>query len=181
MPELQAARASVSRGNQEVRVAPARDEWERAAFFFKEVLTRQPAFAEARLRRGRVLSALGDYAEAAIELRTALSSLEDDTLRYYADMFLGTAEEGLGHFDAARDAYARARARFPRAQKPRLAISQIEFRLNRRQAAVDAIAPLFDPDPDPAGDPWTTYHISQARGADERLREVWQLVPAGTP
>ena len=31
-------------------------------------------------------------------------------LRYYGELFLGAAEEALGHYDAARDAYQQAAA-----------------------------------------------------------------------
>ena len=51
------------------------------------------------------------------------------------ELFLGRAEEALGHDEAARAAFERASALYPNAQSPRLALSQIARRAGNRAAA----------------------------------------------
>ena len=85
------------------------DELRRAETFLGRAVKANPDMPEGRLHYGRVLSLRNRHAEAVSELRQALASMDDELLRYYGELFLGAAEEALGHFDAARDAYARSR------------------------------------------------------------------------
>src|SRR5207247_8011220 len=102
----------------------------------------------------------------------ALTSLPDDPLRYYGELFLGAEEEALGHFDAARDGFERAAALFPSAQSPLIALSELAKRRGDRAGALAAIDRLFKLPPaghDERDDPWWSYHTAQARNADQLL------------
>jgi tetratricopeptide (TPR) repeat protein len=145
-----------------------RAELRRAESFFRQALAQKTEIGEAHLRLGRVLGLLGHHAEAADELRHALTGLDDDQLRYYGALFLGAEEEALGRFDAAREAYLRAAALYPGAQSPHLAVSQLARRTGDRAGALRAIQQVFELSrAGPArDDPWWTYHTAQARNAD---------------
>ena len=72
-------------------------------------------------------------------------------------------------------AYEEASARFPDAQSPLLALSQLARRRGDRAGALAAIARVFAL-PSPAErertDPWWTYNTAQARNADDLLEGV---------
>jgi hypothetical protein len=63
---------------------------------------------------------------------------------------------------------------FPRAQSPRLALSQIANRSGDRRAALDAIRPVLGPPADEfdRADPWWTYHVEQGRSAEVQLAKL---------
>jgi tetratricopeptide (TPR) repeat protein len=132
-----------------------------------------PSFPEAHLHFGHVLLARGKPQAAIAEL-TAVET-PDPLLRYYTDMFLGAAEEALSHPDAARAAYERAAARFPRAQSPLLALSALYARRSDRGGAAKAIGPVFDlpPDAEYRDDPWWRYTTVQGRNAGDLLDRLW--------
>ena len=75
---------------------------------------------------------------------------------------------------AAREAYVRAAAFYPRAQSPRLALSALATRMGDRKEALAAIEPLFRL-PEAAAerdDPWWIYLDSAGRNADALLAEM---------
>lgn len=150
---------------------------------FADALTRDPALGLAALRRGRVLNLLGRYADSAAALHRAESNLpDDDALRYFWNLFLGEAEEGQEHYDAARQAYQRARSLFPRAQKPLLAISQLEWRRDAKSAGATSIAEMFarSSDPDVTSDPWQRYFVSHTADAERDIADLWQTLTGAT-
>jgi Flp pilus assembly protein TadD len=120
-----------------------------------------------------VLLARGKPQDAVAELKAAVTP--DPLLRYYAQMFLGAAEEALAHPDAARAAYQRAAALFPRAQSPALALSALYARRSDRGAARTAIGPVFDlpVHAEDRDDPWWHYRTVQGRNADDLLDRLW--------
>jgi tetratricopeptide (TPR) repeat protein len=128
-----------------------------------------PSFPEAHVHLAHVLLARGKPQAAVAEL-TAVET-PDPLLRYYADMFLGAAEEALLHPDAARAAYERAAALFPRAQSPLLALSALYARRSDRGGATKAIGSVFDlpQDAQSRDDPWWRYTTVQGRDAGELL------------
>jgi hypothetical protein len=138
----------------------------------------RPDFPEARLRLGRVVALRGRPAEALAELRAASQSLppDDITLRYYAELFLGGAEEAAGYYDESRAAYQRAAALFPAAQSPLIGLSELSRRQGDRRSALDAMRRLFalPREEEDRIDPWWTYHIVQARDADLLLEQLWK-------
>jgi hypothetical protein len=158
---LQAAAVSVAESNRTTAaVSSARGEIARAERFYRDSLVHRPDHVEARLRHGRVLDELGRYAEASDELRRAIAGGASGHLLYLAELFLGRAEETLGHDEAARAAFERASALYPNAQSPRLALSQIARRAGDRAAAqrqLQALAKLSD-DEHRREDPWWLYY-----------------------
>jgi len=104
-------------------------------------------------------------------MRSPPAVTPDPLLRYYADMFLGAAEEALSHPDAARAAYERAAALFPRAQSPLLALSALYARRSDRGGATKAIGSVFDlpQDAESRDDPWWRYTTVQGRNAGDLL------------
>jgi tetratricopeptide (TPR) repeat protein len=145
-----------------VRMSVASEQWElrEAEQFFRRTLQVKPDFPEARLRYGRVLGGLGKHADAALELRRARDELTDEQLLYYADLFLGAEEEALGNRDDARTAYEQAAGRFPRAQSPWLALSQLARRDGDRGGALRAIDRVFALRGQERGEldvPWWSY------------------------
>src|SRR5207302_6333486 len=132
--------------------------------------------AEARVRLGHVLFARGRPQEAVDELRRLDAATQPELLQYFHAMFLGAAEEALGHFDQARTAYARASELFPAAQSPYLALGALATRRGDRATALKETARLFDlpnltRQPD---DPWWIYRTSQARDADALLERLYE-------
>ena len=148
-----------------------------AEALFRRVLEIKPGHAEARLRYGRVLGGLGKHQESAVELRRAVADLTDPEMLYYANLFLGAAEEALGNRDAARVAYEQAAERFPMAQSPLLALSQLARRYGDRRGALRAIDRLFaleEADRGARDDPWWRYYVAQARDAEDLLGAMRQ-------
>jgi len=155
-------------------VESERGELRQAEGFLRRAVEVDPNHAEARLRLGRVLGLLGRHADAARELRQALASVDAEVLRYYGELFLGAEEEALAHYDAAFDAYQRAAVLYPTAQSPWLALSSLGHRRGDRAAAQQALQQLFDLPSDPLerDEPWWTYHVAQARNADDLLEAL---------
>jgi tetratricopeptide (TPR) repeat protein len=56
---------------------------------FEKATELDAGYAEARLRRGRLLGRLGKHQEAAGELRRALAGITEPLLEYYGQLFLG--------------------------------------------------------------------------------------------
>jgi len=144
--------------------------------FLRRAVNAKPDFAEARLHLGRVLFRLGRHAEAVNELTQALRSIDDPLLRYYGELFLGAAREALGDLDGAGESYARAAALQPGAQSPLVALSALARRRGDRAGALSQIRRVFDLPASEADtdDPWWTYHVSQARNADELFEALIQ-------
>ena len=132
----------------------------RAERFFRETLTIQPDHLEARVRHGHVLGALGRHEQAADALRTAIKDGVTGELLYLAEMFLGSQEVALGHLTQARVRFERAASLYPRAQSPRIALSQLARRAGDRAGAqreLRVIAALPSDDRQ-REDPWWNYY-----------------------
>lgn len=170
-----AVRSAVLPTGVTMDVGSDRTELREAEVLFRQTLQIKPDFAEARLRYGRVLASLGKHAEAAAALRRAIGDLTDRQMLYYAELFLGAAEEALGNRDAARVSYEHAAELFLRAQSPLLALSELARRYGDRGGALRAIDRLFALDGearDAHDDPWWSYYVAQARDADELLEAM---------
>lgn len=177
-PAIQTAvRSAVLPTGVTLDIGSDRSELREAETLFRRTLEIKPDHAEARMRYGRVLGALGRHAEAAVELRRAVAELREAQMLYYAQLFLGAEEEALGNRDPARAAYERAAELSPRAQSPLLALSQLARRYGDRPAALRAMEWLFtlpDEDRNERDDPWWRYYVDQARDADELLDAIRQ-------
>jgi tetratricopeptide (TPR) repeat protein len=165
-----------------LNVVSEEGELRRAAQLYRRALELDPSHREAAVRYGRVLGRLGQHTEAVEHLR-AVKGTSDPVIGYFAELFLGFEEEAVERFEDARTAYDRALALFPRAQAPRLALSQLLHRAGDRAAARDALAPVLQPWGDGvAGDPWWIYRTTPGRQASELISAVYRaLAPGVTP
>jgi hypothetical protein len=149
-----------------------------AESFFHRALALDPRLGEARIRLGHVLLARGRPQEAADELRKVDTAALPVELQYYHAMFLGQAEESLGHAEQARDSYSRASSLFPNAQSPYLALGALATRHGDRAAALKEMRRLFDVPITSLeiDEPWWSYRVAQARNADELLDALFRSV-----
>jgi tetratricopeptide (TPR) repeat protein len=140
--------------------------------FFRRALALNPSHEQARLHLGHVLVLRGRPQEAVTLLRQATFDESDRNRRYFAALFLGAAEEGIGRFDEARDRYIEASAVVPLAQSPYIALSALAARRGDRATALKQIGRVFELPvvPGDAADPWWAYYADNARDADELLR-----------
>jgi tetratricopeptide (TPR) repeat protein len=145
---------------------------------FRRAVGLDPAFAEARLRLGRVLARQGKHTEAASELRQALAQTREPQLDYYARLFLAAEEEALGRSGDARTLYEEAAKLYPQAQAPRLALSQLAHRGGDRAAARAALDTAIEPSTvrRPDDDPWWVYQRSAGRQANEWREASYRLL-----
>ena len=146
---------------------------------FRRAVELDPALAEARLRRGRVLARQGKHHEAATELRQALAWTREPLLDYYVRLFLAAEEDALGRFGDARSLYEEAARLYPQAQAPRLALSQLAHRSGDRAAARAALGTAIEPSTarQPDDDPWWMYQRSAGRQAEEWREASYRLLP----
>jgi len=153
-----------------------REELRQSQALLRRALTVDSQFAEGRVRLGRVLALQRQFAEAERELNEAIPALEDRPNQYYAQLFLGSVEESLGKFDAAKSAYERAASLYPSAQSPLVALAQLARRRGDRAGALRTMEILFALPGDAEGrrDPWWTFDTWHARDAEDRLVELWQ-------
>ena len=108
-------------------------ELRRAEQLFRQALKANPHHDEGRLRLGQVLGQRGRSADALVELRQVQPVTADPLLSYYTALFIAREEEALNNVDAAREAYQRAAALFPRAQTPHIGLSELHMRAGNRQ------------------------------------------------
>ena len=155
-------------------VSSTRAELRRAEGFFRKALDASSDLIEARIHLGRVLGLRGQHAEAATELRRAVTTVDDPLLRYYAELFVGDEAESLGDRELARASYGRAAALYPSAQSPYLAISQLEKRDGNRDAARVVIERLLmlSGERGEREDPWWGYQRSAGRHTDTLLADM---------
>jgi len=160
-PSLQAAAESVVAGHRgATSLNSARAELGRAERFFRAALAVQPDHVEAQVRHGHVLGSLGRHAQAAEVLRAAIKAGVTGELLYFAELFLGSQEEALGHNAQARARFEQAASLYPRAQSPRIALSQLLRRTGDRSGAQRELRVLAElpEDERQREDPWWNYY-----------------------
>jgi len=176
-PRIQSAvRSAVAPPGTIFGIASDRGELHHAEDYYRRALAAGSSLPELHLRFGHVLLLLEHEADAAQQLRVALEREGDPLLRYYGQLFLGAAEERLGHGDVARQTYREAAALYPNAQSPHLALSALARRLGDRATALAEMQIVFELQhaDSPPDDPWWTYYRSQARNADDLLESLWR-------
>jgi len=138
----------------------ARSHLEEAEDLYHRAIKENPQFVEARVRRGNVLSLLGRHGDAAEDLRAAVAGAGGLRLRYYAELFLGQAEQSAGDAATARRHFREAAALFPKAQSPFLALALLERQRGDRARAQDAMKQVLGlpADREAADDPWSNYY-----------------------
>jgi tetratricopeptide (TPR) repeat protein len=175
-PLVQEAIAGVSLPpGSKLDVSGARTHLQEARTFLRRALEHRPDHVETRVRLGRVLGALGAHAEAADHLQRALSSATSPLNQYYAALFLGGELSRLGRLDAARDAYERAAALYPRAQSPPLGLSSVARAAGNQAAAAGVLLDALGVSRQGAAsqDPWWTY-LAGAKDEADRALERWR-------
>lgn len=151
--------------------------------FFQKTVTVNPAFAEARLRLGRVLGLLGIHDRAARELQQAAQSIQDPQLLYYASLFLGRQFETLSRRSEARGQYERAAMLYPTAQAPLLALSQLAHSGGDTEGALLAAQRVFAlPREDFWNDdPLWIYDVAHIRDETTLVEELRKMLEGGVP
>jgi tetratricopeptide (TPR) repeat protein len=133
---------------------------EEAEDLYRRAGKENPQLVEARVRHGNVLSMLGRHRDAADELRLAAAAARGRELRYFAELFLGRAEESVGDAAAARDHYRQASALYPIAQSPLLALALLARQGGDRTGAQDAMRQVvaLPASRNMVDDPWSNYY-----------------------
>ena len=148
---------------------------------YRRAVREDPQFVEARVRHGRVLALLGRRQDAARELRLAAPAAQGPQLRYYAELFLGQAEESVANLAAARDHYLQAAALYPQAQSPLLALALLARQSGDRSGVREAMAKLlalpFARRDD--SDPWWVYSRWQNERYQARIAKLYAALPEG--
>jgi tetratricopeptide (TPR) repeat protein len=145
---------------------------------YRRVVKENPQFVEARVHHGYVLGLLGRHRDAAEELRVAAASAMGPQLRYYAELFLGHAEESLGNRVAARDHYRLASALYPQAQSPLLALALFARQFGDLAGTQDAMRRLLALGGSRAddADPWWVYYRWQNQSFKALFAELYALL-----
>ena len=161
--------------SRQVFVESERSELSRAEDLFRRALKLNPGHAEARTRLGQVLAQRGRTAEALVELRAASDASREPLVSYYVALLLGREETDA---DVARSAFQRAAALYPRAQSPRIGLSEVEMRSGNRQAAAQALETVWASDQSSRDDdPWSSYSTAAGRAGRAMLDSLAAAFP----
>ena len=165
----------------------AKTHLDEAEDLYRRAIRGNPEFVEARVHRGFVLGQLGQHRNAAEELRLAAETAVGPQLRYYAELFLGHAEESLGNRVAARGHYGQASALYPQAQSPLLALALVARQFGDRAGAQNAMRQVLalPQARQTEHDPWWSYDRWQQVDFKARFAELHALLqvepPFGSP
>jgi tetratricopeptide (TPR) repeat protein len=174
-PRLQAAAAGAhAPSGVTMDVRSAKDELSDAASLLKRALDLTPGHVDARIHYGRVLTLQDHAADAVAQLKRAATAATTPVQRYYARLFLGDALEATNQREEARAAYTEAAALFPRAQSPRLALSELAARYGDRDIVAEAMTSVVArPDEETEqDDPWWSYARSSGRDSEAMMEEA---------
>jgi tetratricopeptide (TPR) repeat protein len=158
-------------GQNFIFVSSEREHLERAESMLRRALLRDPAFAEARVRLGRVLSQRGQH-EAALAELNAVPPQADTVLTYFLHIVRGDAHRALGRLDAAERSYRQALELFPKAQSARLALGHLARMRSDREGALDLLQPSLTAATPRDDDPWWEYHRGDGRNIDSLFRQL---------
>jgi tetratricopeptide (TPR) repeat protein len=143
---------------------------------YQKAVALDPEQAEAHLRMGRVLLALGRPAEADAAFARVAESSGDRRLRYLAEMFRADAADARGDRAAARARYDDALLVWPEAQSPAIALSRMaatDGDWPAAQARLEALEPRAG---GRAEDPWWAYGFGQAWQIDAGVETLRRMV-----
>jgi tetratricopeptide (TPR) repeat protein len=154
-------------------------ELRRAEQLLRQAVNVNHDHVEAHLRLGQVLGQHGRPADALVELRQVETTTQEPLLLYYAALFIGREEGSLNNVSAARAAYQRAAALFPRAQSPYIGLSELEMRSGNRPGAAQALEAVWQwgtsrQDED---DPWPSYPYAAGRSGESQLNALAKAFP----
>ncbi len=137
------------------------------------VLASDGSLVEARLRRGRVLAALGRIAEAVAELRAVLLGRPEPFAAAVAHLCLARLAESAD--DAAAE-YRRAIDLDPALQPAWMGLSEALRRKQDRKGAMDALEHAFAREGDPRLNAWIEYHMGRGRAFPAALARLQEDV-----
>ena len=151
---------------------------EEAERLFRRALAIDSSLIEARVRLGRLLLLRRRYADAESQLAAAVSGGADRIVTFYAHLFAGRANRGLGRLDAAAGHYHAALELFPNAQSAVLGGSQVALLEGDISGAVTPVQRLsgLSPARDDKADPWWSYSFSSGREGAARLNKLWDTI-----
>jgi tetratricopeptide (TPR) repeat protein len=154
--------------------AAQKKRWEKAEDYFRDALKADPSLAEAHLRLGRVLRLRGKLKEARQELEAAATAARESApvpmpafgpaivVPYLTEMFLAEVIEEEGGVADALTKYQGIARRWPDCQSGLLALSRAYEARGDREAALNALRPLFrEQAKRPCIDPWWAYNLGQ--------------------
>jgi tetratricopeptide (TPR) repeat protein len=148
-----------------------------AAYWYRRALVANPAFAEARVRLGRLLDVNDEHEAALVEIARAMTEDPTGVVAFYAHLFAGRAAQALGQLDEARSQFAQAAAWFPDAQSAALAQSQAALNAADVPAALTPLQHFERRAGSIPIDPWWYYHLGAGRDLDDLLAALWLRVP----
>lgn len=143
---------------------------------YRKAIALDPELAEAHLRMGRVLLAMGRPAEAEAAFTRVPESTADKRWRYLAEMFRADAADARGDRAEARARYDAALQVWPEAQSPSIALSRMaatDGEWTAAQARLEALVPRAG---GRAEDPWWAYGFGQAWRIDAGVATLRRLV-----
>lgn len=183
---IQAAALDLRESGGNPAVESRRAELERAERAFRQVLDLAPGHTEARLRLGHTLGELASHEEAAAELRKTLGASLQGAQLYYAELFLGREEEALGNRVDAKRHFENAAELYPRAQSPRLALSELARRSGDRAGALRALRGVMPVRSTGLNDvehtdPWWDYYEVHRDDTDPLMGQMRTLAGTNIP
>lgn len=151
---------------------------EEAARRFRQAATDDTLKAEANLRLGHTLLALGrpDQALAALD---QVGHADDAAMNYLTQVFRGQAFDRLGRLDDARAAYEAALTIAPGAQTATLSLAALLFRHGHADDAARLTDALLR-QPGPRADPWWVYWPADYRHIDTLLGQMRAAIGGAT-
>jgi tetratricopeptide (TPR) repeat protein len=157
-------------GTRQWDVGTTDSELKQAETLFRRALTLDRNLPEARVRLGHVLARRGRHAEAITELEPAVAEATSDLIRFWGLMWLARERMATGALVGAREALTEASRLYPRAETPRLGLSQLAFDAGRRNEALDAFRAIVLPrETLDESDPWLTYEFDHSPDVRELM------------
>jgi tetratricopeptide (TPR) repeat protein len=158
-------------------IPPAERTNAEAERLFSRALAIDPSLLEARTRLGRLLDLRGRSEEAAVELKTVISSQPTGVVAFYTHLFAGRAAQALNKSEEASRHYHDALGLYPDAPSALLASSQLALLTADVPATLAPVTHLGQRSALFTADPWWAYHLGAGRDADDLLRALWARVP----
>jgi tetratricopeptide (TPR) repeat protein len=143
-----------------------------AESFYRELLSKDPSFWEARLRIGRCAWLGGRNEEALAEFRKSGSEADDARLRYLAHLFTGELYRRQSLVTEARQEFARAVELWPDGQTAALGLAEALHTMGERTQSGAALqAGIVERGGTQRLDPYHMYHFGY-RAEHKRLLEA---------
>ena len=142
---------------------------------YRFILDKDPGFAEARLRLGRVLALLGRVDRAFVELNGVLSTTKDKQFRLVGHLAMGAIHEEREELEEAVEAYRRATALNLECQSASIALAHALHRAGDLEGSLWTLEKFLERDEGGifrADDPWLDYLLGHSHRFGELLRDM---------